>query len=346
MRMLNLQTAVRFSALAAALALASTAQAQSLEKKDITIGVAGSSSQIALLAFNVARTKGFIKAEGIELEVVDFGSGSKGVQAFVSKNVDMVAATFEHVIAMRSRNVAAKSVVSMSRAPGIVLAVTKNFESQFKTVADLKGKAIGVSAPGSASHTFLNLFLARHGLKPDDVSVVGVGNAAGAVAAVRTGNELQAIVNYDPVITQLERTGHAKAIIDLRTASQTKEFLRSEFTFLSLIAHDDLIKRHPRSVQAVVTGVVKALKWIASAKPEEVLLAVPEEFWKQDRELYLETIRRNLDGLSLDGRVTPAGAEGVYSSLLAHDERMRAGKPDLSTTFDNQFVDKALQLTN
>src|SRR5690606_1547550 len=88
------------------------------QDKDVTIGVAGSSSQIALLALNVARTKGFIEEEGVNLEVVDFGSGAKGVQAFVADEVDFVAATFEHTIRLNSLGIPARSVVSMSKAPG------------------------------------------------------------------------------------------------------------------------------------------------------------------------------------------------------------------------------------
>ena len=89
------------------------------------------------------------------VNVIDFGSGSKGVQAFVAGEVDFVAATFEHSIRLNSKGIPARSVVSLSKAPGIVMGVTKSFEPDFKEMKDLVGKAVGVSAPGSASHTFL-----------------------------------------------------------------------------------------------------------------------------------------------------------------------------------------------
>jgi ABC-type nitrate/sulfonate/bicarbonate transport system substrate-binding protein len=91
--------------------------------KEVTVGVAGSSSMIALLAFNVARTKHFIKDRGLDLNVIDFGAGSKGVQAFVTGDVDFVLATAEHSIELRSRGIAAKSVVALSKAPGIALLI-------------------------------------------------------------------------------------------------------------------------------------------------------------------------------------------------------------------------------
>ncbi len=312
---------------------------------DVKVGVAGASSQLALLAFNVARTKGFIKEQGVNLEVIDFGSGSKGVQAFVSGDVDFVAATFEHSIRLNSKGISAKSVVSMSKAPGIVVGVTKDFAPKYKDVKDLVGMNFGVSAPGSASHSFLKLFLTSNGLKPDSVGVIGVGNAAGAVAAVRTGNQLQAMVNYDPVITMLETSGDLKVVLDLRDTAITKQVLGIDFTFLSLITNDRYIQKNPQAVQAVVTGVVKALKWIPTATPEQVLAAVPEAFWKENRQLYLESIKKNLSGLSTDGQVTRSEAEGVYKALLTDDKQVDPAKVDFAKTFDNSFAAKA-NLTN
>ena len=323
---------------AMAMTLAAPATAQD---KDVTIGVAGSSSQIALLALNVARTKGFITDEGVNLEVIDFGSGSKGVQAFVAGEVDFVAATFEHSIRLNSKGIPARSVVSLSKAPGIVMGVTKSFESDFKEMKDLVGKAVGVSAPGSASHTFLKLILSKSGVNPEDVGAVGVGNAAGAVAAVRTGSEIQATVGYDPVMTMLETSGDIKVIVDLRDTEETKKMLGTDFTFLSLIANKEYVDSNPEAVQAVVNGVVKALKWIPTVSPEEVLAAVPEEFWKENKDLYLESIKKNLSGLSTDGQVTQSEAEGVYEALLTEDDQVDPSKVNFADTFDNSFAEKA-----
>ena len=73
-------------------------------------------------------------------------------------------------------------------------------------MADLKGKKIGVTAPGSSTNVMVNFILAKAGLKPSDVSIIGVGAGNGAVAAMRSG-QIDAISNLDPVITLL----HASA---------------------------------------------------------------------------------------------------------------------------------------
>ena len=63
----------------------------------------------------------------------------------------------------------------------IAIAVSNKTMANYKTPADLKGKKIGVTAPGSSTNMMVNFFLAKHGLKPSDVSIIGVGAGAGAV---------------------------------------------------------------------------------------------------------------------------------------------------------------------
>ena len=76
---------------------------------------------------------------------------------------------------------------------------------------------IGVTAPGSSTNMFVNVLLAKDGLKPDDVAIIGVGATAGAVAIMKRG-EIDAISNLDPVISLLEAGGDIVPVIDTRTA--------------------------------------------------------------------------------------------------------------------------------
>lgn len=328
---------------AAALLIPSAATAQSTPKLKASLGIGGSSTQIALLAMNVARTKGFFKEEGLELDATDLGSGAKGLQALVAGNVDMVAGVYEHTIRMHAKNVDIRSFVLHSIAPGIVVAVTKSFAPKFQSIKDLKGAKIGVSAPGSATHLLLNQLLVQHGLSPTDVSVIGIGNTTGAIAAVRTGGELQAIVNYDPVVTELEQSGDIKIVLDLRTLEATRAFYKSDFAFLSTYAYGDYIAKNPAVVQAMATGIVRALLWMRTAPPEEILAAVPESYWSGNRALYLGTIRKNLAGFSPTGLTAPDAAKTVYEGLLAYDKEVQNAKIDLAKTYENRFVAKALE---
>ncbi|NBU38355.1 MAG: dUTP diphosphatase [Actinobacteria bacterium] len=76
---------------------------------------------------NVARTKGFIRDEGLDLEVTDFGSGAKGLQALIGRNVDMTIGVYEHTIRMQAKGMDIRSVVLHSNAPGIAIAIPKGY---------------------------------------------------------------------------------------------------------------------------------------------------------------------------------------------------------------------------
>jgi alkylhydroperoxidase/carboxymuconolactone decarboxylase family protein YurZ len=82
---------------------------------------------------------------------------------------------------------------------------------------------IGVTAPGSSTNMFVNVLLAKAGLKSDAVAIIGVGATAGAVAIMKRG-EIDAISNLDPVISQLESDGSIVPVIDTRTAKGMQEF--------------------------------------------------------------------------------------------------------------------------
>ena len=120
---------------------------------------------------------------------------------------------------MQAKGQPMRAFVLQGRAPQIVFAVSTKTMPNYKTVADLKGKKIGVTAPGSSTNIMANFVLAKAGLKPSDVSFVGVGAAQGAVAALRAG-QIDAISNLDPVITMLMRSNDIQIISDTRDVAE------------------------------------------------------------------------------------------------------------------------------
>jgi NitT/TauT family transport system substrate-binding protein len=83
-----------------------------------------------------------------------------------------------------------------------------------KSLKDLKGMKIGVSAPGSSTHNLVKQLLTKGGLDPNkDAAIVGVGLGAQAIAAIKSG-QIDAISNTDPVMTKLEQDKAVKIIAD------------------------------------------------------------------------------------------------------------------------------------
>ncbi|HMC14180.1 MAG TPA: ABC transporter substrate-binding protein, partial [Albitalea sp.] len=209
------------AAASCAIALPALAWAQALEKPKLTLAVGGK-NLLYYLPLTIADSLGYFKAEGLDLTIADFAGGSRALQAVVGGSADVVSGAFEHTLNMQAKGVRLRAFVLQGRAPQIVMGVNPKTMPHYKAIADLKGKKIGVTAPGSSTNVMANFVLAKGGLKASDVSIIGVGAANGAVAAMRAG-QIDAISNLDPVITLLQRSGDLRIISDTRIVAEAEK---------------------------------------------------------------------------------------------------------------------------
>jgi NitT/TauT family transport system substrate-binding protein len=334
----------RFAKMAATLlagiAFAVGAQAQAPEKKKVTIAVGGK-SLFYYLPLTVAERNGYFKDEGLEVEIPDFPGGARALQALVGGSADMVSGAYEHTINMMAKKQPIKAVVLQAKYSSIVLLLPKDKAATYKGGRDLKGLKIGVTAPGSSTNMFVNNLLAKDGLKPSDVSIVGVGAGAGAVAALEKG-EIDAISNLDPVITQLESTGKFVAVADSRTEKGMKEIYGGDYHASVIYVTEEFVKKNPNTVQAVVNAMVRANRWIAKATPQQIVDLMPDNYKAGNPSLYKVGLLKNMIGYSEDGQMSMKAAENVYKVLVQFEPSVKAaGKMDLGQTFDNSFARKA-----
>lgn len=272
------------AALAVGTMVALTAGAQAPEKRKITIAVGGK-NLFYYLPLSVAERKGYFKDEGLDVEIPDFAGGAKALQALVGGSADMVSGAYEHTINMAAKKQPIKAVVLQAKFSSIVLLLPKDKAAKYKGPADLKGLKVGVTAPGSSTNMFVNNILARGGLKPTDISVVGVGAGSGAVAAMEKG-EIDALSNLDPVITQLESTGKFVPVADSRTEKGMQEIYGGDYHASVIYITDEYIRKYPNTVQAVVNAMVRANRWVAKATPQEIVDLMPDAYKGGNPSLY------------------------------------------------------------
>jgi NitT/TauT family transport system substrate-binding protein len=313
---------------AATLLFPALVSAQALEKKKVTIAVGGK-NLLYYLPLTVAEQKGFFKDEGLDVEIVDFAGGAKALQAVVGGSADVVSGAFEHNINMQAKGQSMRAFVLQGRAPQIVLAVSTKTMPNFKSVADLKGKKIGVSAPGSSTN-----------MKPSDVSYVGVGVSQGAVAALRSG-QIDAISNLDPVMTILARGNDIKIISDTRDVAEADKVFGGPMPAATLYAPVAFIDKNPNTVQALTNAIVRANKWIQQAGPSEIVKAVPESYLLGDRAVYIDAFMKAKPALSPDGMIPDQGPATALRALASVDPAMANAKIDLKAVYTNEFVKKA-----
>jgi NitT/TauT family transport system substrate-binding protein len=320
--------------------VAAGAHAQAPEKKKVTIAVGGK-NLFYYLPLAVAERQGYFKDEGLEVEIPNFAGGSQALRALVGGSADMVSGAYEHTINMVAKKQPIKAVVLQAKYSSMVLLLPNERAAKYKGGKDLKGLKVGVTAPGSSTNMFVNALLAKDGLKPTDVVIVGVGTGAGAVAAMEKG-EIDALVNLDPVITQLESTGKFKSVVDTRTEKGMTEVYGGDYHASVIYIQEEFIRKNPNTVQAVVNAMVRANRWIAKSTPQQIVDLMPDEFKAGNPSLYKEGLLKNMIGYSEDGQMSMKAAQNVYKILEQFEPSVKAaGKMDLNQTFDNTFARKA-----
>lgn len=332
---------MRWILLTAALALASAAQAQP-EKRDVHIAVGGKNA-FYYLPLTIAEQLGYFKDEGLEVRISDFAGGAAALRAVVGGSAEVVSGAYEHTISLQGKKQYFQAFVLQGRLPQIALGVATPKAANFKSYRDLKGMKIGVSAPGSSTHNLVKQVVTLAGLDPNkDVSIIGAGVGAGAIAAMKSG-QLDAISNVDPVMTKLELDGAVKIVADTRTLKGTREIWGAPLPAGCLYAPVEFVKKYPGVAQALANAIVRADKWIAQAAATDVAKVVPESYLLGDRALYLFAFDKVKEAISPDGLISDAGAKATVKALAAFDPAIKPAEIKLEQTYTNDFARKANQ---
>ena len=328
--------------LATAALLAGVAVAQTPEKKRVTLGVGGKPA-LYYLPLTLCERLGFFTTQGVDVDINDFPGGAKSLQALVGGSVDVVTGAYEHTLRMQQMGQDIRAVIELGRYPAITLGIKADKAANFKSLADLKGMKIGVTAPGSSTNMVVWYLMAKAGLARDDASFIGVGTGPSAVAAIKRG-EIDAISNIDPVIAKLEADKDIVIVAETRTTEGTNKVFGGPMPAAVLYMRKDFIDKYPNTTQALVNALYKTLKWMEKATPEQIVGVVPEEYLLGDRSVYLSAVKASLPAYSKDGVVSEDGQKRSLEFLRQFEAEFRDANFDLARTWDGRFVKKAAEL--
>jgi NitT/TauT family transport system substrate-binding protein len=325
--------------LLAGLALAATVQAQQIEKRDVHIAVGGKSA-LYYLPLVITERLNYFKDEGLNVRISDFPGGTRSLEAVVGGSADVVSGAYEHTINMQSRKQDFQAFVLMGAAPQISVGIAAKNAANYRSPKDLKGLKVGVSAPGSSTNMVINYLLAQGGLKPTDVAIIGVGQGATVIAALDQGR-VDVLSQTDPAMTMLEKEGKIKIIAETRTPEGTQKLFGGPMPAASLYAPIEFVKKNPGTAQALTNATVRALMWMQSASPQQILATVPEEYLLGNKAMYLFAYNNVRTAYSKDGYFSDAGAKTTLKALASFNPNVKPAEINLAQTYTNEFVKKA-----
>ena len=310
----------------------------------ITVAVGGGAC-LCYLPTVLAKQLGEFEKAGLAVDLVDLKGGSDALKAVLGGSADVVSGYFDHCVNLAAKKQELQSFVVYDRYPGLVLVVSPAHTNEIKSIKDLAGKKVGVSAPGSSTDFFLKYMLKKNGLDPASAAVIGVGLGATAVAAMEQG-QIDAAVMLDPSVTVLQgKHADLKILSDTRTQKDTLAVFGGEYPGGALYSTAAWVSSHEKEVQALTNAIVSTLSWIHSHSPEEIMAKMPEETVGKDKALYLAALKNTIPMYSETGKMDPKGADAVLAVFSEGSPEVAKANIDVSKTFTNHFVDQVKKTT-
>src|SRR5581483_10078329 len=293
---------------------------------------------ISYLPLPVADAKGFFKRQGLDVTIQNFGAGgAKALQSLIGGSSDVVVGFYDHTIQMQAEGQDVRCVILLNRNPGIALAVRDDLPA-IKEPKDLAGKKIGITGPGSSTDFLLRYLLARSGVKSDDVSIIAVGSGASVVAAMER-KSIEAVMNYDPAITMLERKQLAHVMVDGRTSECSAKAFGGSYPASCLYSTGAFIAKNPVTMQRLVNAFADALAYIDKTPAAEIAAALPAEYGLGDPGLFADVIAKSKPMFPPKGTFDVKDLERARIVLGEFNEKVRAAKIRLEDTYTNRFVE-------
>ncbi|MFN7924568.1 MAG: ABC transporter substrate-binding protein [Bryobacteraceae bacterium] len=303
---------------------------------EVRLGIAAQQSPSQMLTY-LARDLGMFQAEGLTVTVEEFPGSSKALEALVGGSLDVVSGYHEQTLQLPEGSPRLRSFVAMTNGLLVALVASPGSKARVVAVQDLKGKTVGVTSLGSATHLFLNFVLAREGLAREGIEAgsvqpVAIGTAGRALAAMERG-AVDAGVVSDFTVRHLEkRFGKVTILADTRTAEQAaRTYGVAQYPGAAIYARADWIARHGEEVRKLVRAIGKTRAWVMSHSADEVAARMPASHKGDDAGLYRDVIAATMAMLTPDGRFTAEGTEAAG--------RVVGSKQSAKESYTNEYIE-------
>ena len=297
-----------------------TAQAQDTK---VTLGMSGWTGFAPL---TLADKAGIFKKNGLDLEIKMIPQKDRHL-ALASGAIQCAATTVETHVTWNANGVPITQIVQLDKsygADGIAV------RSDVNSFADLKGKAIGVSAPGTAPYFGLAWMLSKNGMSLKDVKLVSLEPQPAAQAFVAGQND--AAMTYEPYLSTVRANPQAGKIL-----ATTLDY---PMVMDTVGCAPPWLKANPKAAQAIVDSYFQALEMI-KAEPEkanEIMGSAVKQSGEQfaKSSAYLRWQDKAANQKFFAGPLMDFMKDAV--PILLEAGVIRKAPEDLAATFDASYI--------
>src|SRR5437899_4021668 len=276
----------------------------------------------------VAEEKGLFKKHGIDAEVIIIGGGAaRVVSSLLAGEIQYSVGGGDAVI--RAALKGADTVLTASQVKtGLQRLMV---QPGIKTPSDLKGKKIGITRFGSASHWVLQLFLRKWGMRPEEIQILQLGSSPAMLATLDKGG-IDGAVFTIPTFFVAEDRGY-RILADP---------LEMDIYYLqnSVDATRTLLRKQRDQAVRFAKGICEGLAYFKRHKEEslEVLQKKLRIQSAQEKDVKYVEASYNLLATKLYNQVPyamPKAIEAVLEFIAADEPKAKGADPKL-------FVDESI----
>ncbi len=293
-----------------------------LAETAVSVGLSGWTGFAPL---TLAKQAGIFKKNGLDVTLTKIPQASRHL-ALASGDVQCAATTVETWISWNANGVATKQIFQMDKSFGADGMVVR---SDVNAIADLKGKSVAASAPGTSPYFVLAWMLKKNGLSIKDVKVVNMEPGPAAQAFVAGQND--AAMTYEPYLSTVRAAPDKGKII-----ATTLDYPAVMDTFGCT---NEFLEKNPEAAKALAKSYFDALALIASDKDKsfEIMGADVKQSGAKFAEFaqYLKWQDQAANKIFFEKEFMTFSEEAA--ELLLEIGIIKK-KPDLSTIVDTSFI--------
>src|SRR5262245_42663877 len=274
---------------------------------------------------SLAEKTGLFKKHGVDATIKFIPQKDRHL-AIASGDVACAATTVETWIVWNANGVATRQVVQLDKSFGADGMVVRK---DIGKIADLRGKTVAASAPGTAPYFTLAWFLKKNGLGVKDVKVVNLEPGPAAQAFIAGQND--AAMTYEPYLSSVRDKPDAGKII-----ATTLDYPMVMDTFGCT---PKFIQEQPKLVQGMVDAYFEALETIRKdpKKSFETMGAVVKQTGEQfeKSQSYLRWQDKEANRKFFAGEIQAFSKDAADLLLELGIIKM---VPDVNTIIDTRFI--------
>lgn len=270
----------------------------------------------------MAQQEGLFKKNGLDVELIHIASSSRGIQAILAGEI---AFSFMDGSNAAQANLKGANLAMVAGATNRqVFSLMANAE--FKRIADLRGKKIGITRVGSSTHTSALYALGSAGLKPADYQILPLLEVPNIYTALAAG-QIDAGVMSPPTNARAKRSGFVEL---MNIAKEGPEFVSvavgTSRTYIK--ANEDIVRR---VVRAYAEGVQ-----VFKSNKAAALRMIQKQLKVSDPEIQEDTYNQFREYLEYPPYVSRKGLEAVLAEIASKDPAAKRIKPE--DLMDMRFV--------